>query len=182
VYLTLGETLRRSRQFSEATLILEMARLKFPRIEKIIISLAHTYMDNDKPLIAAKLFEEASMINPKYISESAELYRLAGHYYRALYLNSQVTDQTVKTKQRLGILLELNRFEEAASLEKRLSRLNLLDDDRVRYAMAYVAFNIGNFEKAREYLSKINDPALFRSATELMKAMEVYKDDKWQWY
>jgi hypothetical protein len=99
-----------------------------------------------------------------------------------LYLNSQVTDQAVKTKQRLGILLELNQFEEAASLEKRLSRLDLLDDDKVRYAMAYVAFKTGNFEKARNHLKKINDPALFRSATDLLKAMEVYKDDKWQWY
>ena len=85
----------------------------------------------------------------------------------------QVGDQKAKTRQRLGILLQLGRVEQACSLEPRLSRLGLLKDDQVRYALAYAQFRCGDLEQAANRLRGITKPSLFQAATDLRKAIEA---------
>lgn len=172
-YIAIGDALRKTKQLQKSLVVLETAHLKYRNEPSIIIALGHSYLENNQPLTAAKLFERAAQIDKKYISEAAELYRRARNYYRALYLNSLVEDQQIKIRQRLGILLEMESFEEAALLDARLSRLGLLEDEDVRYAMAYSFFKIGKFEEARKHIKKITRPDLFRAATELMKVMEA---------
>jgi tetratricopeptide (TPR) repeat protein len=68
-YAAVGEGLRRSKQFKKARDVLEAAHLRFPSDEKTLVLLAHTYLDDDHPLTAAMLFEDASRVNPKYALE-----------------------------------------------------------------------------------------------------------------
>ena len=120
------------------------------------------------------------MTDPQLISEAAELYRRAGRTSRALMLNGQIRDQSVKLKQRLAILLELQRFEQAASMDEDLVRIGLLEDEDIRYALAYAVFKTGDFDGAEFHLQKLSRPDLFRKAAELRRAMADCSEEPWQ--
>lgn len=179
-YAAVGEGLRRSRQFRKARDVLESARLRFPSDEKLLVLLAHTYLDDEHPLIAAMIFEEAARLYPQYALEAAELYSRAGRHERALTLNAAVGDQKAKMKQRLSILLKLERSEAIASMAPRLSRLGLLEDDQIRYALAYGLFKSGDFEQAERQLKHITDGTLFENALQLRRAMQACKEAGWE--
>lgn len=170
-YVAVGEALRKAAQHEKAALILEEANLRFPNDEKILLQLARAYLDSGKVLSAASLLHRASYLAPKLRGEAAELYRRAGKLSMALLLNSQVTDQKVKMRQRLGLLIELEKFEEAASLLPRLARLGLLADEQVIYAVAFAYYRIGQLDLAEQWLKRIKDTDLFKKAVELRRAM-----------
>lgn len=181
-YLTIGEALRRGRELDEAILTLERAKLRYPRNERIILSLAQAYADRGNTLVAARLVEEAAAYNADYTHEAAELYRRGGDLQRALYLNSQVTDARIKARQRFSLLLQQERYEEALALEQRLVRLGALDDDSVRYAMAYVQFQAQRYQRARDYLNRISSSEFFREATQLRRAIDVRQESDYQYF
>lgn len=179
-YAAVGEGLRRSNQFDAARKVLEAARLRYPENEKILLLLAHSYLDDGHPLIAAMLFEEAARNNQKYSLEAAELYLKAGRMERALANNERVIDQKAKMKQRLSILLRMERFSMVSGMEPRLSRLGLLSDENIRYALAYGYFKTGDFKKAEAQLKQLTEAKHFESATQLRKAMEACKQSGWE--
>jgi hypothetical protein len=117
------------------------------------------------------------LVHPDLRADAAELYRKAGEPYRALRLNALIEDQPRKLRQRLGILVDLERFEEVSALGPRLSRLGLLGDEALRYALAYAAFRTGQFDAADEALRGIGDPELFGKATALRQAMDACRAD-----
>lgn len=172
-YLAWGEALRRSRRHDEAAEVLEDARLRYPGEAKPLIALAHAHLGGGRPLAAGFVMEEASRLQPELASESAELYRRGGDLVRALFLNAQLEDQAIKTRQRLSILLEREDLEQATALAPRLSRLGLLEDDDVRYALSYAYFRSGELELAEGTLKGITTSELFSRATELRKAIEA---------
>ncbi|MCB9644038.1 MAG: hypothetical protein H6728_13260 [Myxococcales bacterium] len=180
-YLALGEMMRRRRQPLRAALWLEQARLRFPAEQRVLLMLARCYLEGRKTYAAAVLLEQASRHERKLIVEAAELYRRAGQRWKALYLNAQVLDQKAKIKQRLGLLIEMERFEEAAAMGPRLSRLELLEDQRIMYALGFAAFEVGRYQKARVWLSKITDRTLFQKSIALRKAMQtcLAQQDAW---
>jgi tetratricopeptide (TPR) repeat protein len=175
-YLAFGEALRRARRYDEALQILERARLTHPHEELLLLSLAHTWLEKGSPRAAGSILEEAAAGNAKYASEAAELHRRAGDFRRALWINSGLENQKVKARQRLGLLLEAERFEEALSLEERLLRLELFEDEDVRYAFAYLRFRTDDLEQAESHLRGLTRPDLFQAATELRKAIETAKE------
>lgn len=179
-YAAVGEGLRQSKQYGPARDILEAARLRFPDNEKILVMLAHTYLDDDHPLIGAMLFEEAARLNPKYSLEAAELYIRAGRYERALSLNQRVIDQKAKIKQRLSVLIRMERFGMVTGMAPRLSRLGLLDDENIRYALAYAYFKTQQFDQAEDQLKRITDARLFQNAMQLRKAMASCREAGWE--
>lgn len=171
-YLTLGEALRRSKRFDDALLFLESGRLRYPGDEKLSLALAHAYLDAGKPLAAGRIIEELAALKPKLLSEAAELYRRGGDTRRALYLNAQVGDQKVKTRQRLGILLQNKSWEEAYALAPRLARHQLLGENHVSYALAFASFKAGRYAEARAFLDTVGGE-LFDAAVKLRRAIEV---------
>jgi tetratricopeptide (TPR) repeat protein len=181
-YLTIGEALRRGRELDQAILTLERAKLRYPRSERILLSLAQAYADRGNTLVAARLVEEAAVYNPDYTHEAAELYRRGGDLQRSLYLNSQVVDARTKARQRFSLLLQQSRYEEALALEARLARLGALDDDSMRYAMAYVQFQAQRYQRAREYLNQISSAEFFREATQLRRAIEIRQESDYQYF
>ncbi len=179
-YVALGEALRRSGQLGKAKEILEIAQLIDPGDRRVLLALARVYLDDDFPLIAARLMERAAIREPRYVVEAAELYRRAGKLQRALYLNAQMMDQKAKVRQRVGLLLQAEHYETAAGMAARLSRLNLLQDEDLRYAMAYAHFKIGDFSEAENYLAGLTRADLFQNANQLRKAMAECGEDGWQ--
>jgi len=176
-YIVIGNALRLSRQFDEAASILETARLNYPSHPTIAKVLAHTYLDQGMVNTAASIMEQAAIFDPTFINEAAELYRRAGRFYRALALNSQVSDQGVKLKQRLAILLGLKRYEMIVGMENALQRARLLDDQNIRYALAYSSYAIGDHAKSKQHIAQIRDAELFKRAVELRRLMQECEDD-----
>lgn len=179
-FTAISEAFLKGGAHEEAILILEAARLSFPHEPKLTVQLARAYMKSGNELISARLFHLASLENVAFTTDAAELYRRNGQYYKALRLNERIVDQKVKIRQRLGILIEMSRFEEAAGLAPRLYRLGLLEEGPVRYGLAYAFFKNGVFDKAEETLSKITDPIYFNKAMDLRLAIERCLVSGWQ--
>ena len=179
-YVAFGNALRLSREYQEALNILEVARLKFSQDEMVAKLLAHTYLDQGKLNSAAFILEQAALLNPALQAEAAEIYRRAGRFHKALTLNEGVGDQKIKLKQRLSILLALKQFERAANMESSLYRTGLLEDQDVRYALAYALFSSRRFADANKHLDHLKNAELFRKGTELRRLMEVCKTEPWQ--
>ncbi len=178
-HLAIAEALLRAHEYERAILILEETRLRYPIEERVIVQLARVYLAAGRTLTAARLFEKASWIHPKYNLDAAELYRRTGRYTWAFHLNAKVTDQREKIRQRLGLLIDLQRFEEAVALTSRLSRLGLLTEEPVRYAVAFALFKVGRFEEAEVNLAKISDAQLFEKATKLRRVMGLCREARW---
>lgn len=179
-YVALGNAMRAGGELDEAILLLETARLMYPGDVDVNKVLAHAYLDQGKTNTAAALIYEASLLEPALTGEASELYRRAGRPHRALMLNGQISDQQVKFRQRLALLLELQRFEQAAAMEDDLRRTGLIDDEDIRYALAYAVFKVGDFETAELHLQKLTRPDLFRKAAELRRAIQDCSEDAWQ--
>ncbi len=142
--------------------------------------LAHAYLDQGQINTAAELIYEASLLEPALTGEASELFRRAGRPNRALMLNGQISDQQVKFRQRLALLLELKRYEQAAAMENDLRRTGLIEDEDIRYALAYADFKTGDFDTAELHLQKLTRPDLFRKAAELRRAIQDCSEDSWQ--
>lgn len=177
--LAIGNALRESGQYEQALHILEAARLQAPGNVNLAKLLAHTYLARDQLLPAADVLRDAAVYDPALLPEAAELYRRAGWPIEALTLNAQVIDQHKKLKQRMAIFIELNRFDQAASMQDALYRVGLLEDEDIRYALAYALFKTGAYEAAESHLTRLTRTDLFRKATELRRAMEQCADEPW---
>ncbi len=179
-FLAIGNALRKSGQYRAALDILERARLANPRHKGVNLELARVYLDQKRKGIAADLFAEQAAYHPELQREAAELQRQAGRPYRALLLNAGLPDQKAKLKQRLAILVDMERWEQASAMGGALRRNGVLEAGEVRYAYAYALFKAGEYDRADAALAGLQGGSLFRKATELRKAMERCREARWQ--
>lgn len=179
-YVALGNAMRAGGELNESILLLEQARLMYPGDADVNKVLAHAYLDQGHINTAAELIYEASLLEPSLTGEASELYRRAGRPNRALMLNGQISDQQVKFRQRLALLIELQRYEQAADMQDDLKRTGLIEDEDIRYALAYADFKTGDFDTAELHLQKLTRPDLFRKAAELRRAIQDCSEDSWQ--
>ena len=103
-YVGLGNAMRASGELEEAARLLEFAKLRYPAETNVNKVLANTYLDKGQTNAAADLVLEAALLDRSLVSEAAELYRRAGRTQRALLLNGEIADPSVKLKQRLAQL------------------------------------------------------------------------------
>lgn len=181
-YIAIGSALRESQQYEQALRFLEAARLQYPRNVEVAKVLAHVYLDQGKTLSAAQVMEEAARVDAGLNVEAAELHRRAGNLFQALALNAQVGAQDRKLKQRLAILLALERYEQVAGMNEALQRNGLLEDQDIRYALAYALFKSGDFDRAEGQLAQLERGDLFRKAVELREAMKDCRAEPWRCY
>jgi tetratricopeptide (TPR) repeat protein len=174
--LGVAEALRRSGQADAAVRLLEVARLSTPWNRQLLVQLARCHLEAGRPLSAATLLHRAADLDPGLRVEAAELYRRAGKLGLAMLLNQQVTDQPRKVRQRLGLLMELGRFEEAAALQPVLSRLGLLSDPEIRFAIGYTLARIGRLKDAEAQLASIDRPSLFERVVELRRVIAACRE------
>jgi tetratricopeptide (TPR) repeat protein len=179
-YVALGNALRASGELDEAANFLEEAQLVFPGSVDVRKVLAHVYIERGEMSAAADLLYKAALLEPSLMAEAAELYRRAGQTHRALMINSRLTDQPEKFRQRMALYLELQNYEQAAAMEVPLRRVGLLEDEDLRYAIAYAQFKTGEFEAAEQNLSALTRPDLFRKAAELRRAIQDCLEDSWK--
>ncbi len=179
-YVAIGNALRMGREYRQALSILEPARLQFPDDITVAKLLAHTYLDQRDINAAAFIMEQAALRDPELISEAAELYRRAGRLYKALSLNAGIRDQKTKMKQRLAVLLALKHYEQAANMQAGLYRAGLLDDQNIRYALAYALFSVGRYQAAEKHLEYLKEPDLFKKGIELRRIMNECREEVWK--
>lgn len=171
-HLFVSEALLQARQHAEARLLLEEARLRFGEDERLLVQLGHAWLGAAHPLVAARMFEAAARFDPKYARDAAELYRERQMFGRALALNGRLLEQPAKLRQRMALLIDMERFEAVVALTPRLSRLGMLgDDEELGYALAYAHFRLGDFSEAEARLRRLTSPALFERAAALRKVM-----------
>lgn len=179
-YLTFIGALRKSGATVKATLLAEEANMKFLESAEITVMLAHLYLDRDMIQAAANLFEEASIEDPKYTKEAAEMLRRAKEFTLALYKNAELTDTQEKYKQRIAIYLEFGEYERVVATDSALERSGLLEDENIRYALAYAYYMTSNFEACEAQLKELTRPDLFQKATELRKNIEKCQNNSWE--
>ncbi|HEY7906888.1 MAG TPA: tetratricopeptide repeat protein, partial [Wenzhouxiangella sp.] len=177
--LALANALINAGQAPEAAALLEEALLRAPTDATVAKLLAQAYLVQDMPLAAAEVLRAGAYHNPDLLIEAAELFRQTGRLTEALTLNGQAIDQPKKLKQRLAILIGLSRFNQAAAMAEDLERVQLLDEEHIRYALAYALFKTGDFEAARAELFFLENPENFRKATELRRVMNECEQQPW---
>lgn len=172
--------LREAGQTDKAIELAEEANLRYPDSAKVTIMLAHLYIDKEMIRTAAELFNEASIEDGKYTSESAEMYRRAQDYVMALLKNTQMLDTKEKYKQRVAIFLEFGDYERIIAARSAMERSGLLEDENMRYALAYAYYMEGEFDQTEALLETITQPELFKKAIELRGKMEKCKSNVWE--
>lgn len=177
--VTIAATFADNDDVQGAVSLLETLALFHPDDAAVLVPLAHAHLKQDRPTTAAKLLERAAVTDPSVYTEAAECHRRAGNLLRALEANSHVPDAAEKARQRLGLLIERMDFIGATSLAPRLQRLGLLEDDTIRYALAYAWFREGEYDRSEALLGNIEDSQMFRQATELRQAMEQCRSEPW---
>lgn len=178
--LVAAEAVRSGGEPDRAAEILEQARLRFGPSRSLDTQLARAHLEAGRVLAAATIVGRAAQtIDRDLAIDAAELHRRAGRLQLALSFNASVGDQAAKTRQRLALLVELERFEEAAALAPRLSRLGLLADDTLLYALAYSELRTGDHAAAEALLGKIRGPELFEKVAELKRVIDRCGAAEW---
>lgn len=176
-YLVLAQMLIAAGQREEAITLLEETKMLFPRDAEVSILLGHLYMKNGMEFTTAALFEQASYYEHKYVKEAAEVHRRVGLTPHALYLNAQITDKVEKLKQKIAIYVDREEYENIIGLIDALERYKMLDDDNIRYAVAYAYYMAKDYEEAEKQLKLITDDELFSKATIIRKNIEKCQND-----
>ncbi len=174
-YIALAQMLIGGEQIDEAIKLLEEAKLLFPKEAKIAVLLGHMYLKKDMKQSAAHLFEVSSYYDLIYLKDAVEMHRRANNRVHALYLNAQNPDKVEKLKQKVAIYIDSGEFKKVTGLHKALDRYGMLQDDNLRYALAYSYYMAGDFSMAEMHLKKITDNELFSKATVIRKNIEKCK-------
>ena len=178
--LSFISALRKSGATEKAIRLAEQANLRFAESAEVTVMLAHLYLDSEMIRSAAELFDQASIEDGKYTKEAAEMMRRARDYVMALYKNAQMLDQKEKLKQRVAIFIEHGTYERIVASKTALERSGLIEDETIRYALAYAYYMAGDFEQCEVQLKLLTRPDLFQKATELRKNMEKCITDRWE--
>ena len=176
-YTAFAGALANSNQVDKAIEVLEKTKLLFPKDAQVSILLGHLYLKKDMRHTTADLFEKSSYYDKKYTHEAAEMHRRAHAIPHALYLNTQIIDKNEKVKQKIAIFIEREEFEKVIALKDALYRYNMLEDENLRYALAYSYFMVKDFTKAEYHLKKLTKNALFSKATMIRKNIEKCKNN-----
>ena len=171
-YIALSQMLIGANQIESAIALLEESKLLFPKDAKIGILLGHMYLKKGMHNTTAHLFEESSYYDKKYLKDAVEMNRRAGNNLHALYLNAQNIDKVEKLKQKVAIYLNVGEYRKIIGLQKALKRYKMLDDDNLRYALAYSYYMAGDYTSAETQLKYITSTELFNKATVIRKNIE----------
>jgi tetratricopeptide (TPR) repeat protein len=176
-YIILGQLLIEVGQEDEAVAILETAKGKFPDNAKIAMLLGHLYMEKDMNFTAAHFFKQGAYYDKKYLKDAVEMHRRIKDYSHAIYLNAQMGDNVEKLKQKVAIHLDRGEFEKVIGLTDDLERYNMLEDDNLRYALAYSYYMAKDYPNAEIQLEKITDNELFAKGTVILRDIEKCREN-----
>jgi tetratricopeptide (TPR) repeat protein len=180
-YIAIGKSLAESGSPESALPFLEVGRLKSPEHSTATLELARVYANVAQPRSAASLLErEAFHGHPELFLDAAGYYLKAGELFRALSLTRYIANSTDRLRQRLAILVQMQNWESIALMERDLARVGLLEDESLRYAVAYAHFKTSNFRASERLLAGLRDPGLFRKAAVLRQSMQRCSNERWK--
>jgi len=171
-FVILAQLLVKADQTDEAIKILETARGKFPKIANIAMLLGHIYMQKDMKHTAAHLFKAGACNDKKYLKDAVEMHRQIKDYSHAIFLNAQMSDNVEKLKQKVAIHVERSEFEKVIGLKDGLERYNILEDDNIRYALAYSYYMSKDYQNAELQLNKIDNDELYLKGAAIRRNIE----------
>ncbi len=171
-YLAVAYALRENRQLDAAAALLEEAVLRFGHDAKLIELLGQVYIDGERYLSAAQVFDRATLLEPGFAHKAAALYLKAGQPVRALQLNRRIGDQKAKFRQRVGIDIHLDDYQSLVAKTDALERYGLLEENDIVYAVGYAWFRLGDFDRAKAYLKRVTDDRLFQKASHIFKQID----------
>ena len=178
-FIAVAQALRQAKQLYQVVFLLEQARVYRPSSARIQQLLAHAYLDLGKPYAAALLFEALTLFDTENAYAAAQAFKAARRFVRALSQNTKVPDPAKRYTQRLSILVDAGRFFEVAAMEATLTRLGLLENDEIRYALAYAHFKSAVGQKAKHHLRFIEDVALLDQVSALRRSIAVCEESGW---
>lgn len=176
-HIVLAQMLIGANETNQAIVLLEEARLKYPKEPKIGILLGHMYLKKDMKNTTAYLFEVSSNYEKQYLKDAIEMNRRANRLPHAIYLNAKNHDKVDQTKQNIATYLERGEFRKVIGMKSALERYKLLEDENMRYALAYAYYMAGDYDNAETQLKQITDSELFSKATLVRKNIEKCKND-----
>jgi len=176
-YVAVAFALRESKQYELAAQLLEEGAIKYQNNDKILELLGQVYIDQQEYLMAALVFDWASIRHPRFAHKAAALFLKADNPVRSLQLNRRISKQGDKFRQRIGIDIYLEDYESMVAKSEALKRYDLLKEDSIVYALAFAYFSIGNYDKSRSYLKNITDNQLFKKASYLLQKIEKCQND-----
>jgi tetratricopeptide (TPR) repeat protein len=181
-YLAVAYALRENSEFDSAAALLEEGIVKHPGNDKFVELLGQIYIDQEKYLTAALVFDWASIEYPKFAQKAATLYLKADQPIRSLQLNRRILKQDAKFRQRIGIDIYLDDYESLVAKIPALKRYGLLQDDNIAYAVGYGYFKNGDYAQAKKYLKTITDNQLFSKAARIFQQIEKCQDEPLECY
>lgn len=171
-YIATAQMLIGANQYDQAINLLEEAKMEFPKNSELMVLLGHMYLKKEYKYASTHLFDQSAYYNKKYLNDAVEINKRAGNITHALYLNSQNPDKKAKLKQKIAIYLNSEEFRKIIGLKKALERYNMLEDENLRYTLAYAYYMVGDYENSEQQMKYISDNELFNKATVIRKNIE----------
>jgi hypothetical protein len=88
-----------------------------------------------------------------------------------------MTDKVQKLQQKVAIYLDRGEFEKVIGLKDNLRRYNILEDDNIRYALAYSYYMAKDYPEAEFHLKRIQTAALFEQGIVILRNIERCRED-----
>lgn len=177
--LAMGSQLRIKKQYNFSLRILQTLALIRPDKEMVALEMAQNYIAMGETYSAALILEEATRHNASLAFEAAELLRQVGKSYRAEFVNFSTLDPSKRLKQKLALYLEDDDYHSLKFMIPQLRKNRMLDDQEIRYAVAYSLFRTGDFSRSENYLNSIDQDGLFEKSIELKKEISNCQEEKW---
>ncbi len=170
--LRLAELFQAEQRWDDAQLILTHAKVRFPAEKDVLLALAPLYHRREWRLATIAAYEQAAKSEAKYFEHSAELNRQAGNLFRSLQQISLIPGEREKLRLQLANYVDRGRWDLVSSLDNAIRRSDLRSDQEVSYALAFSLARLGKVARAKEYLAKIQSPALLPKATALRSLLD----------
>ena len=177
--LAMASQLRVNKQYEQSLKILQALSFVEPRNENIALEMTQNYLALGDNFSGALILEEAARVNNDLAFEASELLRQEGKSYRSKYLNFQTLDPKKRLKQKLSLYIEDDDYHSLKLMIPELKEHHLLEDEELRYAVAYSLFRTGDFKKSEEYLKLIARDDLFEKSLKLRDEISKCKIEKW---
>lgn len=177
--LAMASQLRVHKQYKLSLKLLQHLKILRPGHETVALEMAQNYLALKNPFSAALILEQAAHINPSLAYEAVEILRQVGKNYRARFLSLLITDPSLRLKQQLALYLAEDDYFSLTFMVPQLQRYKMLEDQKIRYAVAYSFFKTGHFKKSANYLSTIDQDGLFEKSIELKKEIINCQQEKW---
>lgn len=177
--LAMASQMRIQKQYDNSLKILQAMNLLRPQDEMVALEMAQNYLALENSYSAALILEESAKHNISLSFEASELLRQMGKNYRAEFVNMTTVDPSKRLKQKMSLYLDEEDFHSLKFLMPQLTQLKMMNDEEIRYAVAYSLFRTGDFKKSEGLLQSIEKEGLFEKSAELKKEISECQKAEW---